>query len=143
MFYIFEGWKDFLTSFYHLSMRDDSQYWDEITSKSYYLGNLKYEKDWAGNWQNFYEAVGRDETSSVLPDTAGFIYVSHGMEGSFDLDQTIVDRTYHSDSTDFAVIKDVIKEGQEADQARWALAAKEELHVYDYLNKYIYKEDNK
>lgn len=143
MFYIFEGWKDFLTSFYHLSMRDDSQYWDEITSKSYYLGNFKHEKDWAGNWQNFYEAIGRDETSSILPDTAGFIYVSHGMEGSFDLDQTIVDRTYHVDATDFAVIKDAIKEGQEADQARWLLAAKEELHVYDYLNKYIYKEDNK
>lgn len=140
MFYIFEGWKDFLTSFYHLSMRDDSPYWDEITSKQYFLGNTKYEKDWAGNWQNFYEAVGRDETSSILPDTAGFIYVSHGMEGSFDLDQSVVDRTWWVDGTDFSVIKDVIKEGQEADQARWALAAEQELHVYDYLKKYFFKE---
>jgi len=143
MFYIFDGWKDFLSSFYHLSMRDDSPYWQEITSKVYYLDNFKREKDWAGNWQNFYEAVGRDETSSILPDTAGFIYVSKGMEGSFDLDQTVIDRMWFNDATDFSVIKDVIKEGQDADQQRWALAAEKELHVYDYLNKYIYKEDNK
>jgi hypothetical protein len=65
------------------------------------------------------------------------------MDGSFDLDQTVIDRTFHVDGTDFFAIKDVIKEGQDADQQRWASASEKELHVYDYLNKYIHRGDNK
>jgi hypothetical protein len=96
-----------------------------------------------GNYQEFFSAFQQDETSHKLPNNSGIVYVSKGMNSSFDLDDTVIDRLRHLEGTDFSDVAEQIKVAQDQDVERWEIAARKELHVYDYLKKYIYKGDNK
>ncbi len=143
MKYQYMGWRDFLTFFYMMSIRDDSQYWKDINAKNYFVDYLTEESKWMGNYQEFFSAFQQDETSHKLPNNSGIVYVSKGMNSSFDLDDTVIDRLRHLEGTDFSDVAEQIKVAQDHDVERWQIAARKELHAYDYLKKYIYEKDNK
>lgn len=138
--YLFTGWRDFLSFFYHLSTRDDSEYWREIIGKTYDIEYLTENDRWMGNFREFYSAFQKDDTGYSLSDQNGIIYVSKGMNASFDLDATVEDRMFALGTSGFSHVAEQIKYIHAKSQADWRSAAEKELHVYDWLKQNYYKE---
>jgi hypothetical protein len=140
----YHGWRDFLTYFYMFTERDDSKYWKDITEKEYYLDTEYRTKLESSTYETFFNNFSKDETSYHLTDVDGIIYVSKGMNASFDLDESILDRLrFQNDGRDWSEIVEQIKFRQEQDIRRWNKSAEDEMHAYDFTKEHIYKKGSK
>jgi len=137
----YEGWKDFIGLFYYMSIRDDSQYWRDITSVEKFDEIKHYSINSMGNYQRYMLALHSDSTSGSLKYYDGLHYMANGMRASLDLDDVIRDKVDFFDpskrNNEYEIAK-WVKELQDKYVDKWKQAAYLEPTVYQFMKDNYY-----
>jgi hypothetical protein len=137
----YEGWKDFIGLFYYMSVRDDSQYWKDVTSIEKFDEIKHYSTNSMGNYQRYMLALHSDSTSGNLKYYDGLHYMANGMRASLDLDDVIRDKVDFFDpkkrNNEYEIAK-WIKELQDKHIDKWKKAASFEPTVYQFMKENYY-----
>jgi flavin-dependent dehydrogenase len=137
-------WSDVLSVFYAYSVREDTEYWKEISNKkfderiidpnfySFSYGGLKeyaetsiYSHGFARN-----KTVGRNRAND-------FISVGYDMTMNID-GPSIEEMSYHL-GLDFKQLANQYKKIFDKNIQKWSSAAEKEPHIYDFLKMYLYE----
>lgn len=138
-------WSDIISTFYTYSVREDSDYWKEISNKKFEkriidpnfyslsYGGLKeyaetsvYPHGFARN-----KTIGRNRAND-------FISVGYDMAMNVD-GPSMQDMSYHL-GLDFSSLAKQYKKVLDRNMQKWSHASKKEPHIYDFLKKEIYEE---
>ena len=143
MQYKWSDWADILSTFYTYSVREDSDYWKDITSKTFDKRILD---------PNFYSASygGLKEYAETSIYSHGFSrtksagfnrandFISIGYDMSMNVDGPQIDKLKFHNGIDFDSLSKKYLETMKLNYNRWSTEAAKEPYMYDFLKNNIY-----
>ncbi len=135
-FNLYRNFAQFVSQHYLLSIRNDTDYWRDATSKS----NLDTLKAFSNNSATGYNMVFNHKYDQAqMPPLAGINYISVGMRYPLD-DETDFFKSVHYGSVNINDLEKIYFPRLTAKKHKWAMAAAFAPTLYDYLKKRIYAE---
>ena len=135
---LYKTFAGFVSQHYLLSVRDDTEYWKDATSKS----NLEALKAFNNNIPTSYNMMFNQKyDNAVMPALAGINYISVGMRYLMD-DETDLFKSIHYSSVNVEELESTYFPRLTEKKHKWAMAAAFAPTLYEYLKNKIYTDDD-
>lgn len=142
---LYHRWLNLISIYYAYSLRDDSQYWKDISEKSF--EPKMSDPHWyeMNGYFNFAYNSLKDHSASRLPENIlmgpGDLDLALGaaMELTMDVSQPIIDRWSYWDQHDYSIEAAEFKNFFDARKEHWKNLAYKCQNNYEYLKEKIYQ----
>jgi hypothetical protein len=134
---IFRNFAEFVALHYALSVRDDTPYWKENSSRVYSKEMIKQDPT---NYVGFYQVHDKKMFQFLAEGNGGINYIATGMNYFFSdvVDQTL-DQNYRN--INFKTSMKHVFNHMEERKKRWIKAAENEKTLYQYLKDNIHNQE--